>query len=289
MAATVLINRPRKVSTLGEMRVSASPSTMYWRMTPQPLPKALVHVMSTSLSRSWCLVVNGGQLENLQLPFAVWSHNRSDVSDLLTDQSPADGRRGGDQALVHVGFFAGDQLVGDLFVFGDVEDHYRGAKCNPVLGNIGQVDQGEFPHTLLELPQPGVDEDLALLRHVILGVLAQIAQRSSLLDLDRQVVGELVLQLAYLFFQFFLYVFWHLAIDPSVAEGPGRASSNQVKTRLYDGLWPPFQLAYLFFQFFLYVFWHLAIDPSVAEGPGRASSNQVKTRLYDGLWPPFRL
>src|ERR1700691_3591655 len=112
MAATVLINRPRKVSTLGEMRVSASPSTMYWRMTPQPLPKALVQVMSRSQSRSWRLVVNRRQLENLQLALAVRSHNGRNVSALFAHQSPADRRCGGDQALVHIGFFAGDQFVG---------------------------------------------------------------------------------------------------------------------------------------------------------------------------------
>src|ERR1700722_18466069 len=243
MAATVLISRPRKVSTLGEMRVSASPSTMYWRMTPQPLPKALVQVMSTSLSRSWRLVVNGGELENLQLTLAVRSHNRRNISDLLAYQTTADGRSGGDQALIHVRFFAGDQLVSDLFVFGDVEDHYRGAKRNPVPGDIGQVDQGEFPHTLLELAQTSVDEDLALLGHVVLGVLAQIAQRSRLFDLDGQVVGELVLQLAYLFFQLFLNMFRHLANDPSVADGgPEELEQPGAKHDYTTELRPPFLL-----------------------------------------------
>src|SRR5271165_3930447 len=123
MAAAVLITRPRKVSTLGEMRVSASPSTMRCRINPQPLPKALVQVMLGSTLGSWRLVVDGGELENLQLPLAVGGHNGRNIPHLLADQSPADGRSCGDEALVHVGFLAGDQLIGNLFVLGRVEDH----------------------------------------------------------------------------------------------------------------------------------------------------------------------
>ena len=45
-----------------------------------------------------------------------------------------------------------------------------------------------------------VDEDLALLRHVVFGIFAQVSQRRCLLDLFRQLIGELVLQRFDLFF-----------------------------------------------------------------------------------------
>ncbi len=101
-------------------------------MTPQPLPKAAVQV-----SRGHCLVVNRRELENLEFAPAVGGHNGGDVANLLADQAAADGRCGGDQALVHIGFLAGDQLIGDLFILGGIEDHDGGAEGDSVPGNIG--------------------------------------------------------------------------------------------------------------------------------------------------------
>jgi spore maturation protein SpmA len=66
--------------------------------------------------------------------------------------------------------------------------------------NIGEVYQGEFRHALLELAEARVHKLLALLGHVVLSVLTEVAERSSLLDLLRQLVLELMLHLPDLFF-----------------------------------------------------------------------------------------
>ena len=44
-AATMLITRPRNVSTLGEIFVSARPLTIFCSNHPLPFPKALVQVI----------------------------------------------------------------------------------------------------------------------------------------------------------------------------------------------------------------------------------------------------
>ena len=76
-------------------------------------------------------------------------------------------------------------------------------------GMLDEIDQGEFAHAGLELAQACVDEDLALLGHVVFGVFAQIAERSRLLDLSGKLVLKLVFELFDLFQQFFLDVFGH--------------------------------------------------------------------------------
>ena len=51
----------------------------------------------------------------------------------------------------------------------------------------------------LSWPEPRIDEVLALLRHVVLGILRQIAHGHRLLDFGGQFVGELVLKARNLF------------------------------------------------------------------------------------------
>src|ERR1700744_6522569 len=85
-AATMLMSRPIKVSTLGEMRVSARPCTMRSRSQPHPRPKALVQVIreiSLPLFRGGAVfrlgfirfVVDGDQFQNLKLALAVGRHD----------------------------------------------------------------------------------------------------------------------------------------------------------------------------------------------------------------------
>jgi spore maturation protein SpmA len=66
--------------------------------------------------------------------------------------------------------------------------------------DVGEVDQRELRHALLELSETRIDELLSLLGHVIFGVLTEVAERSRLLDLLRQLVLELMLHLSNLFF-----------------------------------------------------------------------------------------
>ena len=94
----------------------------------------------------------------------------------------------------------GDELVLELLVLGGVEDADGGAEGDPVMGDVGEVHQGELGHALLELAEARVDKLLALLGHVVLGVFAEVAERRSLLDLLRELVSKLMLEVPDLLF-----------------------------------------------------------------------------------------
>ena len=111
-AATMLMTRPRKVRTLGEILVSARPLTIFCSNHPLPLPKALVQViefavssvLASTLSRlvdscAICcarpaasvsvgsspsrLVVDGGELEDFELAVSVGRNHGGHIADLL--------------------------------------------------------------------------------------------------------------------------------------------------------------------------------------------------------------
>src|ERR1035437_6153340 len=103
-AATMLMTRPMKVSTLGEMRVSARPCTMWLRSQPQARPKALVQVIWFSLLLLAVVgggfialvglggfIVDGGELEDFKLALAVGSDDGGHVAHALAHQAAADG------------------------------------------------------------------------------------------------------------------------------------------------------------------------------------------------------
>ena len=99
-------------------------------------------------------------------------------------------------------------------------DH-RGAEAGFVSGNVGEIDQRKLGHAPLELSEARVDKVLALLRHVILGVLREIAHGHGLLDLGGKLVGELVLKKLDLFEKLFFNVLGH----PWSVAGSGAAPS----------------------------------------------------------------
>ena len=119
--------------------------------------------------------MNGGEFEDLELALAVRGNDRGDVADFFAEEGAADGRGGGDEALGDVGLFAGDELVGELLVLGGVEYYYGGAEADLVAGDVVEVDHGELTHALFELAEARIDEDLALLGHVVFGVFGEIA------------------------------------------------------------------------------------------------------------------
>src|ERR1700728_4237406 len=90
-AATMLMTSPIKVSTLGEMRVSASPCTMRSKSQPQARPKALVQVIRASLLlcctvrgfRRGGFIVDRRQFQNFEISFAVGRHNGGHVANLF--------------------------------------------------------------------------------------------------------------------------------------------------------------------------------------------------------------
>jgi hypothetical protein len=152
-------------------------------------------------------VVDGGELEDFEFAHPVGSHHGGGVTDFFAEQGAADGGGGGDEALGDVGFFAGNELVGELLVLGGVEDDDGGAEADTVAGDVVEVDHGELAHTLLELAKACIDELLALLGGVVLGVFGEIAEGDSLLDLRGEFGGELVLEGLDLLFESLLDVF----------------------------------------------------------------------------------
>jgi len=138
--------------------------------------------------------MDGGEFEDFEFALAVGGDHGGGVADLFAEEGAADGAGGGDEALGDVGLFAGDELVGDLFVLGAVEDDDGGAVADAVAGDVVEVDHGELAHALLELAEAGVDELLALLGGVVLGVFAEVSEGDGLLDLGRELDGELLLQ-----------------------------------------------------------------------------------------------
>src|SRR5580698_1172446 len=96
--------KPTKVSTLGEIRVSERPCTMRSSSQPQARPKALVHVHAEVVATLFpYFVVNGDQLQNLQLTLAIGGHHRRGIAHLFPDQPTPDRRSRRDQPLRHIG------------------------------------------------------------------------------------------------------------------------------------------------------------------------------------------
>ena len=153
--------------------------------------------------------MDGGELEDLEFALAVGGDDGGDVADLFAEQGAADGGGGRDEALGDIGLFAGDELVGELFFLGAVEDDDGGAIADFVAGDVIEVDHGELAHALFKLTEARVDELLALLGGVVLGVFGEIAEGDRLLDLRRQLRRELALQQLNLFFQSLLNMIWH--------------------------------------------------------------------------------
>ena len=205
----MLMTSPMKVRTLGEILRQREAVDDLLQQPAAALPNALVQVIACVVRAFVCLVpgrrvdaawylrhragkvpgylvVDGGQLQDLELALAVGGDDGGGVADLLAEQRAADGRGGGDEALGDVGLFAGDELVGDLLVLAGVEDDDRGAEADLVVRNVREVDHGELAHALLQLAEAGVDEHLALLGHVVFGVFAEVAKGDSLLDLGGQ-------------------------------------------------------------------------------------------------------
>jgi hypothetical protein len=86
-------------------------------------------------------VVDGGELEHFEFAAAAGGDDDSDIANLLANQCTANGRSGRDEALGDVRLFAGDELVGELFVLGGIEDDDAGAEGDLVTGNVREIDQ----------------------------------------------------------------------------------------------------------------------------------------------------
>ena len=175
--------------------------------------------------------MDGGKLEDFEFTFAVGGDYGGDVADLFAEEGAADGRGGGDEAPGDVGLFAGDELVGELLILGGVEDYDGGAEADLVARDVFEVDHGELAHALFELAEAGVDEDLALLGHVVFGVFGEVAERDGFFDLRGELGGEFVLERFDLLFKSLFNIF-HAG---RLLCWPWRFAGGQgVKTSLYE-------------------------------------------------------
>src|SRR6266567_3671526 len=139
-------------------------------------------------------IVNGAQAQDFQFALAVWRNYIRGISNLLIQQRATNRRGGRNLPGSHVRLLAGHNVVLDLLILSTVVNLYRRAEANFVLGNVVHVDHGKVSQTLPKLAYPGLDELLALLGHVVLGVFAQVAQGGGLLDLLGEFMDQLVLE-----------------------------------------------------------------------------------------------
>src|SRR5579863_2203123 len=227
------------VRTFGLMRESASQRTMVSSSTPQARPNAEVQdalmeeppkfpLLAQKAREKWgtrpwsarfwsaqvplrarlfwfvrrYFVVDGGQLQDFELAFAVGRIHDHFIADFLVEQGAANGGSGRNFSGRDVGFLAGDDLIFHLLILGIVVHLYRGTEANSVLGDVVHVDHGEVGEALAELADARLDELLALLGHVIFGVFAEVAEGGSLLDFLGKLVNQLVFERVDLFLQF---------------------------------------------------------------------------------------
>jgi hypothetical protein len=135
---------------------------------------------------------------------------RCHIADFFAHERAADGRGSGDHALGDIAFLAGHQLVNDLLVLGGVKDHQGGAERSLVAGDVGEVHERQLGHALLHHAQTGAHELLALLGHVVLGVLGEIAHRYRFFEFGGKFVVQLVFEDIDFFLQLLFDVFRHL-------------------------------------------------------------------------------
>src|SRR5690349_2270607 len=98
-------------------------------------------------------VVNSKQLHDFQFSSASGNLELDSFADLFTEQRSPDGRRSRNFSFGHVGFLAGDELVGDLFVFIDIEHRYRRSQADAVARDAGKINHRQFAETSAKLPQ----------------------------------------------------------------------------------------------------------------------------------------
>src|SRR5665213_2755690 len=137
--------------------------------------------------------MNRNELRDLELARAAWRDDLHRVARLFVEERAADRRRGRDEPLRRVRVFRHDQLK-DERPARFLDDVDGGPETGAIARNAFDVDQRDLRHALLEHADPRLDEALPLLRRLVLGVLAQVAQLARALDLLRQLELQLVIQ-----------------------------------------------------------------------------------------------
>jgi hypothetical protein len=144
----------------------------------------------------------------------------------LIQQRPANRRSGRDFPVRDIRFLASDQLVFDLFALIVVVDFDGRAQADFVPGNIVHVRERQVSEPSAELAKSCLDELLALLGRVVLGVLAEITQGHGLLQFSWELVTELVLQSVDLFLELLLNMLCHTGKNYKPRLGSGLQASG---------------------------------------------------------------
>src|SRR5574341_345671 len=155
------------------------------------------------------LLMQGGDLQNLQLPRPGGKAYRDGLTGLVVQQGPAQWGGYRDVAGVHVHGVRDHQLEGlPLLGLGILHLHPR-AQPHPVPGHLGEIDLRQLGQAGPEMAQPGVHELLALQRGVIVAVLAEVALLEGLLERLRQGHVQLVVELLHFLRELLLDLFNH--------------------------------------------------------------------------------
>ncbi len=174
-------------------------------------------------------VVDGAEFQDFEFALAVGSYYRCLVPYLLIKEGASDGAGGRNLSCGYVRFFAGHQLVFDLFPLGVVVDLDGRSETDPIVGDIVHVDHGQFSEALAELADACLHEFLTLLGHVVLGVFAEIAEGGSLLDFLGQLVNQLVFERVDLFLQLSFDSVCHVDLVPSTSGRDYREASDIIR------------------------------------------------------------
>src|SRR5688572_593287 len=117
---------------------------------------------------------------------AGWRFDLYLVALFAAHQCLADRRNGRDHSVVGVTLFGSHQLVSDLFVFFEVEQHNARTVSDAVGGDLRKVDRIHLRKPLPDLPYAGLYDRLPFHRSYVLGVLTQVAEFAGMLNFFRK-------------------------------------------------------------------------------------------------------
>src|SRR4051812_44913150 len=152
------------------------------------------------------LIVDGDQADDLVFLDAGRDADLDDVSLLVVEQALADRRGRRNAPLRRVRLLRSDEIVRDRVSGGGVLERDGGAQPHLVPRDLVEVHEAQRAQPAMELADPGLQEALALLGRLVLGVLAQVAVLARALDLLGKLDLELVVERPDLFLEPLLYV-----------------------------------------------------------------------------------
>src|SRR5258707_330698 len=106
--------------------------------------------------------MNRDQFHDLQFARPAGALDAHLIANLLAKQPASNRRAGRNHTFGDVNILAGYQLVLDLFVLGDVQDHDTRAEPDAVVGDGGHIHHGKGTQPSAQLIETRVDVTLTL-------------------------------------------------------------------------------------------------------------------------------